>query len=60
MPEGPPPQGDTMLYADQTRELMSERMREAERERLVRAMRLQRRAERVTQRARRALNVLAA
>ncbi|MCH0561010.1 MULTISPECIES: hypothetical protein [Streptomyces] len=47
-----------MLYEAQTRELMSERMREAERERLARAVRLQHRAERVTQRARRALNAV--
>lgn len=49
-----------MLYVAQTRELMSERMREAERERLVRAIRLQRRAERVTRRARHALSALTA
>ncbi|MCF1506986.1 hypothetical protein [Streptomyces glomeratus] len=47
-----------MLHDVQARELMSQRMREAERERLVHAVRLQRRAERVTQRARRALNAL--
>ncbi|MEU6369476.1 hypothetical protein ABZ876_28005 [Streptomyces sp. NPDC046931] len=49
-----------MLYTETTRVLMSERMREAEQERLVRAVRLQRRAERVTRRARHALNAVTA
>lgn len=49
-----------MLYEAQTRELMSERVREAERERVFRAVLLQRRAERVTRRARRALSAISA
>lgn len=47
-----------MLYTETTRALMRDRMREAEQERLVRAVRLQRRAEHATQCARRALNAV--
>ncbi|MFE3323374.1 hypothetical protein [Streptomyces sp. NPDC059176] len=43
-----------------SRDLMNERMREAERERLVRAVQLKARAERAALRARRALAALAA
>ncbi|MFJ3232159.1 hypothetical protein [Streptomyces sp. NPDC086787] len=48
-----------MLYDAHTQELMIERRREAERERVLRAVLLQRRAERITRRARRALSAIA-